>query len=42
MHVNLIVTAMELIVESGVDSSFSSASPVDLGSLDKAHRLWSP
>lgn len=41
MHVGLIVTAAGLIAESRVDSSFSLASPVDLGSLDKTPGLWS-
>lgn len=40
MHVSLIVTATGLIAESGVDSSFSTASPVDLGILDNTPRLW--
>jgi len=41
MHVSLIVTATGLIAERerGVDRSFSSASPVDLRSLDKTPGL---
>lgn len=35
IHVSLIVTVMGLIAVSGVDSSFSSTSPAELGSLDK-------